>query len=229
MQQEPISILIPAYNREKFLGECLESIFKQTYPNIRAVVYDDGSEDGTVEVARAFPLYQIIEGATNRGVSYARNRLLEACDTRYAAWQDSDDVSNVFRIAEQYGMIIRSGAPIVYCYHRREGAQISAQWARQPEAPLRASGLSLGGSLFNAEKGRAIPFDESINLGGEDLIWRMAVEKRFGAPAVVRKVLYYIRQHPNRIGRIKTLPENRKKKSENDLAYAAALQLLNSK
>ena len=51
-----ISVIIPAYNRERYLAEAIESVFAQTYPAIELIVVDDGSIDRTAEVAKRYPI-----------------------------------------------------------------------------------------------------------------------------------------------------------------------------
>ncbi len=223
---EYISVLIPTFNRAQYIEACLESIFTQTYSKLRVVIYDDGSTDRTVEIAQKFPLYQLVVGKENRGVSYARNQLLNLCDTRYAAWQDSDDISNIHRLAEQYQAMLHSRAPLVFCqfkYFRgappdlRNGTPIeNGDFKRN----------CMGGSFCNVELVGSLTFDEAITMGGEDLIWFKAIEKMYGSPYTLDKLLYFVRSHPERISKLKLQRQNRQKKRLSDLAYKEALKKL---
>lgn len=67
-----ISVIIPTYNEEKDLGECLKSIKKQTYKNVEVLVVDDGSTDNTVGLALSFPYVRVIKQA-HKGPGEARN------------------------------------------------------------------------------------------------------------------------------------------------------------
>ena len=54
MENDLISVLIPAYNVQKYLGRCLRSVLKQTYQNLEIVVVDDGSVDNTYQIAKQY-------------------------------------------------------------------------------------------------------------------------------------------------------------------------------
>jgi glycosyltransferase involved in cell wall biosynthesis len=219
MMKEKISVLIPAYNRENFIKACIDSVLAQTYPDIQVIVYDDGSTDDTVNIVRTYPNVRLIEGKENRGVSYARNRLLEACDTKYAAWQDSDDVAAPTRIEEQHIRIKNTEAALVYCYC----VFMSRKGSVRPDDNIRC----MGGTMFDMEKIKGIYFNEDIKLGAEDNLWLACIGKRHGEPALVPAQLYYIRTHPDRISNWKRLPGNRLAREQSDKVYSEELKKLN--
>lgn len=88
-----VSVIIPTFNREKFIGAAIESILQQIYQDFEIIVVDDGSTDGTAEIIKLFPtdklryIYQ-----KNRGRSNARNHALSIAKGRYIAFLDSDDL-----------------------------------------------------------------------------------------------------------------------------------------
>ena len=90
-----ISIIIPVYNREKYIEECIRSIQAQTYKNYEIILIDDGSTDNTLPLCQAMaekdPSIRILAGA-HAGVSAARNVGLEAVAGAYVFFLDSDDV-----------------------------------------------------------------------------------------------------------------------------------------
>ena len=94
-----VSILIPTYNYGRFLGECLDSVFAQTYRDFEVIVADDGSTDDTEQVARAYPVrYYKLE---HRGISATRNFLLEQASGEFIASIDSDDTYMPEKLALQ--------------------------------------------------------------------------------------------------------------------------------
>lgn len=89
-----ISIIIPVYNMEAFLAECLDSVLAQTYPHLEILCVNDGSKDRSQEIleeyARRDPRIKPIV-KENGGLSSARNRGLEAATGEYVMYLDSDD------------------------------------------------------------------------------------------------------------------------------------------
>jgi glycosyltransferase involved in cell wall biosynthesis len=87
----PVSLLVPCYNASPFLPRLIEAVRAQTTPFAEILCYDDGSTDDTVAVARGLGL-NIIRGNPNRGVAYARNRLVEAAAAEWIHFHDADDL-----------------------------------------------------------------------------------------------------------------------------------------
>lgn len=84
-----LSVIIPVYNDEKFLKECLTSIFNSDYNDFEVIVVDDNSKDNSVEVAKKFPC-RVIELKKNEGVANARNQGVEAAKGDILVFFDSD-------------------------------------------------------------------------------------------------------------------------------------------
>lgn len=88
-----VSVIIPAYNAGRFLGEALESVLRQTFQDFEVIVVDDGSTDNTAEVVARFAdsrtLY--IYHEKNRGLPAARNTGICASMGKYVAFLDADD------------------------------------------------------------------------------------------------------------------------------------------
>ncbi|MGH9844744.1 MAG: glycosyltransferase [Blastocatellia bacterium] len=90
-----VSIIIPTYNRQRWIGECLEAIQRQTYRNFEAIVVDDGSTDGTVEWLRSQPQYSFVRihvQERNGGASTARNTGVQMAAGDLITFIDSDDM-----------------------------------------------------------------------------------------------------------------------------------------
>lgn len=87
----PIALLVPCYNAASYLPRLAESVHGQTLPFSEILCYDDGSTDGTVEVARELG-WRILTPNTNAGPASARNRLLAATDAEWIHFHDADDL-----------------------------------------------------------------------------------------------------------------------------------------
>ena len=90
-----VTVIIPTFNRRRWIGECLDSVKAQTYPNIETLVIDDCSTDGTVEWLRTNPDYgfaKIHVQPKNGGASIARNTGIEMARGELIAFIDSDDL-----------------------------------------------------------------------------------------------------------------------------------------
>lgn len=99
-----ISIVVPAFNEEEFIGSSLDSLLNQTYSNIELILVDDRSSDSTVEVARSKICDSrdiIITNATNMGRRFSSNRGAMHADGEYIIFHDADDISTPERIEKQ--------------------------------------------------------------------------------------------------------------------------------
>lgn len=97
-----ISVIIPAYNAEKYIASTLESVLTQTYTNIEVIVVDDGSSDDTQVILAGYSNKVIIIKTENLGVSHARNTGIEAAQGSWIAFIDSDDIWHPTKLYEQY-------------------------------------------------------------------------------------------------------------------------------
>lgn len=94
-----ITVVIPVYNRGEMLRACLDSIASQSLGPGRVIVVDDGSTDDTAAIASGHSLRPTVIKAEHRGVCAARNLGLEAVDTPWTMFFDSDDVMTEHHIA----------------------------------------------------------------------------------------------------------------------------------
>src|SRR5438477_10983423 len=97
-----ISILIPAYNAEPWIGDTIRSALAQTWPRKEIVVVDDGSTDQTLQVARQFASRDVfVVTQENQGASAARNKAFQLCQGDYIQWLDADDLLSPDKIQRQ--------------------------------------------------------------------------------------------------------------------------------
>lgn len=90
-----INIIIPVYNAENTLAECLLSVKRQSYKNWKALIVDDASSDKSRKIIEQFakedPRFTYMYNNTNKGASFSRNKALDNIDGEYTAFLDSDD------------------------------------------------------------------------------------------------------------------------------------------
>lgn len=92
-----VSIIIPAFNAERFLGDAIESALGQTYKNKEVIVVDDGSTDGTKDIVRSYRFRALGIWQNNSGASAARNNGIANSTGEFVLPLDADD-----RIDPQY-------------------------------------------------------------------------------------------------------------------------------
>lgn len=96
-----VSLIIPAYNGERYISAALESILNQTYRDFEIIVVNDGSTDGTVDVLECYRSQIHWINQTNQGVAAARNQGLSVAQGEWVAFLDQDDVLLPDKLAVQ--------------------------------------------------------------------------------------------------------------------------------
>ena len=100
--QPLVSILIPAYNAERWIADTIRSALAQTWPRKEIIIVDDGSRDQTLRIAREFASKAVaVITQENQGASVARNKAFELCQGDYIQWLDADDLLASDKIARQ--------------------------------------------------------------------------------------------------------------------------------
>ncbi|WP_195939330.1 glycosyltransferase family 2 protein [Romboutsia sp. 1001713B170131_170501_G6] len=103
MNKPLVSVFIAAYNAEKYICECIESVINQTYENLEILIIDDGSTDNTCNKINLYndTRIRLVKNMVNMGLPYTRNRALDIFKGDYLAILDSDDISAKDRIEKQ--------------------------------------------------------------------------------------------------------------------------------
>ena len=114
-----ITVIVTCYNHEKYIEQCLRSVFNQTYQNIELIVLDDGSTDGSKQIIlktlKDSPFEVRFESHKNMGVVKTRNKGIELINGKYFFFVDSDDYLPDDYVEELYSCAINQQADIVYC------------------------------------------------------------------------------------------------------------------
>jgi len=163
-----VSVVMPVYNVEPYVGAALDSVLAQTFQDIEVIVVDDGCKDASIEVceSRRDPRVRIVRQA-NRGLAGARNTGIRHATGRYVALLDSDDAWHPEKLAR-------------HVQHLDERAEV---------------GVSFSQSEFIDEAGRSLGYFQRPKLHGitpEDVLLRNPVGNG-SAPVLRRRTLDAIR------------------------------------
>lgn len=117
-----ISVIIPAYNAEKTIGRCLDSVLCQT-PEIEIIVVDDCSTDRTFDICKEYQSRHsnitLIHNEKNIGQGLSRNKGIDAASGEYLAFVDSDDTVSKYMYGDMLSLAYRGGYDIVRCGFKR--------------------------------------------------------------------------------------------------------------
>lgn len=240
-----VSIIIPVYNVEKYIGECLDSIVKQTYRNLEIILVDDGSPDNSGSVCDKYAdkdeRVRVIH-KKNAGVSEARNSGLEIATGDYIAFADPDDwlekdmIEKMVRALEytdadasfcRFHTEILSDEALKYCspVEEKTGDSNNAIWHMFETL---AYGVMVWNKLFKREiiyglDNSFIKFDKNLKVG-EDEIWLIEVVQNAKKVAYINDELYYWRVREESVYRNNLITEARVQDVE---AQTRALEILN--
>jgi len=111
-----VSIIISAFNAEKYIASTLDSVFQQTYPNVEIIVVNDGSTDNTLAIAENYKSRGVkVISQENKGQDAALNLGYKHSNGDYIKFMDSDDIINPEMIELQVNAISGSSYHIAYC------------------------------------------------------------------------------------------------------------------
>lgn len=117
-QTELCSIIMPAYNSEKYISEAIESVLKQTYTNWELLIVNDCSTDNTEEIIKSYQQrktkIKLINQKENQGVANARNTGIQNAKGKYIAFLDADDIWREEKLQKQIQILQNSNADITY-------------------------------------------------------------------------------------------------------------------
>jgi len=203
-----VSIIIPIYNTEEYVEQCIKSVLNQSYQNLEIILIDDGSTDQSRNICQKLKKLderiQLFE-QKNEGVSKTRNRGIEIATGKYIMFVDSDDlldktcvesllketkeeafaICNINRFYQNETNIKIKKLDKKNCYYSRE------EFIKIYKMELLNSPC---GRLYERERimQKQIRFDEEISLG-EDLLFNFEYLKDFKKITLVNQFLYFYR------------------------------------
>ena len=206
--KKTVSIIIPVYNLEKYIVNCLESIFAQTYESLEIICIDDGSNDKSAEIIKRFAasdsrvkyFYH-----DNAGVSVARNHGLEIASGDYIMFVDGDDYLH-YQAVELFVREIEKSDCDVVCAHEvytsntdEKMQPVSEYKTREitveelfDNRKNRSMGKSVWGKIFKTEIARRSRFPVGISNGEDAYYIITLLDKGIAVRCIDAELYYYL-------------------------------------
>ena len=192
MKQGLVSIITPMYKGAAFVGETIESVLAQTYPDWEMIIVDDCSpDDGAgIAVVRTYaaqdPRIRLIESKENRGSSGARNISLQVANGQYIALLDADDLWHPEYLRRQLDFLHDRQAALVFASYRRIDEHTKEEILRPFIVPERVNHKSLlktnpifpSAALYDCTKCEKQLFNEVWGSMRDDYIYFLNMLKR---------------------------------------------------
>jgi len=198
-----VSVIIPVYNGAAFLAAALASVAAQDYAAVEIIVVDDGSTDGSADIAAATPSVRCLR-QERRGPAAARNAGVASSSGTFLAFLDADDLMPAHKLTTQVGYL-QAHADVDCVLGRQdlrtESGVTAPGWATAPDAGTLVQPMSMviRRVLFDAVG----PFDEGLGPGGangnaesfdaSDTDWQLRL-RELGAPVVLLDDVVLIRR-----------------------------------
>ncbi len=225
MEKKPlVSVIIPCYNGEKFIGDAIESVVNQTYKNWELIIVDDGSTDNSERIIKKYlqdDRIQYIKHKKNRGIPAARNTGINASKGEFIALLDDDDKWVPYKLSLQLEEFYKNAADLGlvfgniiminsngYVIRKGKNLKINLEKLTQEEILERlflSNFISSITVLFKRECIREVEgFDENIKWGGDDYDLWLRIVGKFKIK-YLNRVLAMRREHCNNYTKIEKM------------------------
>lgn len=161
-----VSIIVPVYQVEKYLRQCIDSILAQTFQDFELILVDDGSKDRSGQICDEFAKKDdriCVVHTLNRGAAAARNTGIQRASGTYIAFVDGDDHLAENMIGRMYEVILEAQCDLVICNFLH---------------------------AFSDEKGNFSPPLQSMEISGREVLAHRKTQKNYGVWTVVWNKLY---------------------------------------
>lgn len=194
-----VSIIMAAYNAEKFLPDSIASVIDQTYSNWELLIVNDCSSDRTKEVAESFndPRIKLINLSENGGAGVARNMGLKSALGSYIAFLDADDLWLPHKLETQLNFMLETRAPIChtsYAFINETGESIAGYVEASPEVDLhkymRCTEIGLSTAMINKKIIGDFVFN-SMRLRQDTRLWIELLKKNYHAYGLNKNLVKY--------------------------------------
>lgn len=129
MQEPLVSVIMPAYNAEKYISESIESVLTQSYQNWELLITDDRSNDNTQQIVEEYcakdKRIKLFINKENGGAGVARNNSIEKASGRFIAFLDADDQWLPKKLTKQIAFMLKNNYEFTFtAYQKLEGEQL---------------------------------------------------------------------------------------------------------
>ena len=215
LNQKKVSVIVPCYNSENSIFNCLNSLFTQTYKNIEIIVVNDESTDNSLQILNNLKKDHnnlIVFTQKNSGPGFARNRGIEMASGEYVMFVDSDDYVDLCMIEKLVNIIEKNNVDVVRCSYKMvypSGKLKSFNFNRSSQKISNKILLEewlLESVLWNTVWGQLIRKDKLVDLWfdtdkriGEDLLFNVKLYSKIKNIYFFNEELYYYTYSPNGI------------------------------
>ena len=225
--QPKVSVIIPVYNTERYLRQCLDSVTKQTLHDIEIICVDDGSTDHSLKILEDYAAGDsriTILTQKNLYAGVARNRGMEIAQGEYFVFWDSDDYFDLTTLEKMYSQAQNIDADIVMCgvkiYYQNTGETRAAPWMldkqflpkQQPFSRMdipftifKLTSPAPWSKMFRREFLKEVGIEFQATRNSNDLFFTtmaFALAERIGY--VDELLIYYRREHGNNLQALKS-------------------------
>lgn len=208
-----VSVIVPVYNVEQYLPDCLNSILTQTYKDFEVFCVNDGSPDKCGEIlaeyARKDKRIKVVS-QKNQGVSATRNNALQQAKGEYICFVDSDDELAPNFLEKMLDVLVQHNADIVSC-DIQQGEE-KQPWVKQDKKIRIHSNpfenymqgqlktyTAVWGKLYKKDALKGLEFNQEISQSGEDILYLYQVLYQAKKLATTSQQLYFYRVRPNSV------------------------------
>ena len=217
MNRPKIQIIIPVYNAEEYLRECLDSVKAQTFTDWQAIIVDDASTDASPDIIDEYTFaderFVCIRLKNTCGVATARNVALENLSSEYAVFIDSDDYWECDMLEVMLDKAEKCSCDVVQCrfiYDFSGGKQVLPKGAFREDVELHSkslkrvfikmmTGINMNHvcmKLIRTQIIKDLKFDATLKTA-EDLHFCIRMFQKVGKYYFVNKDLYHYRRNEN--------------------------------
>lgn len=211
-----VSIIIPIYNVEKYIDDCLKSVVNQTFRNIEIILVNDGTKDNSMQIVKRYAesdgRIKVIN-KINGGLSSARNAGLDIAKGDYIVFVDSDDFIENNMIEEMYNTAYNNNSDIIMCGYNRVNTDFVYKVKPPIDCNIKYNKVDIYNIITNSQNyitwfvwrnmyksdllnNNKIRFNESVKIG-EDSCFNLEAFLSSNSIMCIDKELYNYRNNPN--------------------------------